>query len=117
MMCVIGGTSNPQSQRFLDIIFLRHLLTWLYISTRVASHLAHSDTPGITCIVARISRSGTQQCYEAPPTNGKARRAPLTSAAQGLHAKFHNEFNKKYESQKYEKITDSCRREHNLQFL
>ena len=60
------------------------------VITRVASHLARSDTPSITCIVARLSRSDTQQCYDAPPTNGKAPRAPLASAAQGLHAKFQN---------------------------
>ena len=56
--------------------------------------LSRSDTPSITCILAHLSRSDTQQCYDAPPTNGKAPRAPLASAAQGLHAKFHNEFNK-----------------------
>ena len=39
------------------------------IYTRVATHLARSDTLSITCIVARISHSDTQQCYDAPPTN------------------------------------------------
>ena len=36
------------------------LVKYLIVShTRVASHLARSDTPSITCVVARLSRSDT----------------------------------------------------------
>ena len=75
--------------------------------TRVASHLARSDTPGITCIVARLSRSDTPRRSDqwqgsarasgerrwlaflvvtphAAPTNGNA---PRSWAAAELHAK------------------------------
>ena len=31
----------------------------IIIYTRVATHLARSDTPNITCVVARLSRSDT----------------------------------------------------------
>ena len=34
----------------------------LLVYTRVASHVARSDTPGITCVVARLFRS------DPPPT-------------------------------------------------
>ena len=84
---------------------LSHLISQRCISkdrvimiTRVASHLARSDTPGITCIVARISRSDTPSRSDqwqgsarvsgerrwlaflavtphAAPTNGKAPRS------------------------------------------
>ena len=34
--------------------------------TRVASHVAHSDTPSITCLVARLSRSETPTFVMTP---------------------------------------------------
>ena len=60
-----------------------YFLIFIHLSsitlTRVASHLARSDNSSITCIVACLSCSDTQQCYDAPPANGKAPRAPLAS--------------------------------------
>ena len=47
--------------------------------TRVASHLARSDTPSITCIVACFPAVTPQDSYDTPPTNGKAPRDPLAS--------------------------------------
>ena len=52
------------------------------MNTRVASHLARSDTASITCIVARLPAVTPQHSYDAPPTNGKAPRAPLASAGR-----------------------------------
>ena len=53
------------------IIIIFSIIAIIIIITRVASHLDRSDTPGITCIVARLSRSDTH----AALTNGKAPRA------------------------------------------
>ena len=60
------------------------------VKTRVASHLARSDTPSITCIVDRLHPN-------TPPTNGKAQREPLASTRRpvaGLSRKvsFHEIF-------------------------
>ena len=41
-------------------------ITDIIVSTRVASHLARSDTPSITCIVARLSRSDTPTLFWCP---------------------------------------------------
>ena len=87
-MLLGGGVKFPGGKRYEGVRFN------IISVTRVASHLARSDTPSITCIVARISRSDTQQCYDANPTKGKAPREPLASAAQCLHAKFHYKFTK-----------------------
>ena len=57
----------------------------IIVITRVAFHLAHSDTASITCLVPRLSRSDK----DTPSTNGKAPRAARERRPQGLHAKFH----------------------------
>ena len=54
------------------------IVLYCIVFTRVASHLARSDT---TCVVARLSRSDPPHYYDTPPTNGKAPRAPLASDA------------------------------------
>ena len=68
---------------FLVVIKIQHynghqLYAFVFLHTRVASHLARSDTPSITCVVARLSRSDPSHYYDTPPTNGKALRVSLT---------------------------------------
>ena len=58
---------------------LENLVYRVYsVCTRVASHLACSDTPSITCIVVRLYCSDPPpHYYDAPPTSGNAPRVSL----------------------------------------
>ena len=67
------------------------------IITRVASHLARSDTPGITCIVARLSRSDTTR--RSDQWQGFALVSDQ-QRPQSCTRKFHNQFTKLAVTQK-----------------
>ena len=49
----------------LDHSLLPIMLRLIIIFTRDASHIARSDTPNITWVVSRLSRSDTQHCCDA----------------------------------------------------
>ena len=74
------GKLNIPDQQVLQYYVLK---CWLYqyifiiMYTRVASHLARSDTPTITCVVARIACSDPPHYYDAPSTNDNAPRVSL----------------------------------------
>ena len=53
----------------------------IIIIIRVASHLACSVTPSITCVVARLSSSDPPHYCYTPSTNGRAPHVPLARDA------------------------------------
>ena len=124
--CLLSGvtfTSTDSEKSHKKTIVQWPEKTGMINNTRVASHLAHSDTPNITWVVSRVSRSDTPTLFWRPPTNRKAPHVPLVRPARRCYVHVYPAckkwpLRKKYESQKYEKITDSweCGREHNLRF-
>ena len=92
----------------------------LVVFTRVVSYLARSDcdTPNITWVVARISRTDTPKLLWRPPTNRKAERRPQVFKCMCTWHVKSGRCVKSMNPKNTKKITDSweCRREHNLWF-